>query len=280
MGTFSKAATTIRHSKLLKDLDWLWNIFRKPYHLLLNPKNNGVALKITNHLTIRIPPQYYTDNLAEYERESTELIVEWITNNPECYVMDLGCSLGYISAVSLFASQQATVIGFDSDISSLKASHLMCRYAPSKKFDTVYGLITNQTTVKCTIDKAINDTNNVLSLSKLSGKPGTTSYVNLDTTDDTIPKYTIDELYKDSFIASKILMKCDIEGAELLALQGANIFIDKYQPAILLSVHPHILPVFNCTVQQVRDYLEAKNYSIEIISIDHEEHWWCNVLQL
>ncbi|HEY4324124.1 MAG TPA: FkbM family methyltransferase [Mucilaginibacter sp.] len=276
MTKFSKIATNIRHSGPLQNMEWLWNILRKPYHYFLNFNNTGVPVIINEKLTIRIPPEYYKVDLADYEKPSTDCIVNWIIDNPDCYVLDIGSSIGYISAIALFASNNAEVIAFDSDLSSLMASRMMCQYASSKKFSVVYGLITNESDLSTNIDEAVKLTDKALAESGVTGLPGTTAYITLDTTDDSIPKYTIDGLFKEVNISSKVLIKCDIEGAELFALQGAKKFIDKYKPAMLLSVHPEALPDLGCSVQQVRDFLTEKNYTIEIISIDHEEHWWCN----
>lgn len=279
MSLLSKIAYSIRHSKLLNNADWLWDLLRKPYHFVLNFKNSGVAVVINDSLTIRVPPEFYKIDLADYERESTDQIVEWIQANPSCYIMDIGCSIGYVSAVSLFASADADVVGFDSDLPSLKASQLMCQYAPNKKFHIVYGLISDETKIDLPIHEVIANSNKALAASNVTGMPGTTAYINLDKVDTTaknIPIYTIDELYKDAALNKPVLIKCDIEGAELFALRGADKFIDKYRPTMLLSVHPDILPVFGHTVQQVRDYLKSKNYTIQVIAIDHEEHWWCN----
>lgn len=279
MSLLSKIAYSIRHSKALNNAEWLWDILRKPYHFVLNLKNSGVPVVINDSLIIKVPPEFYKMDMADYERESTDQIVDWIQANPSCYVMDIGCSIGYVSALSLFASKDAEVVGFDSDLPSLKASQLMCQYAPNKKFAIVYGLISDETTIDLPIKQVIENSNKALEASKVTGKPGTTAYINLDKIDTTatdVPIYAIDGLYKEVTITKPVLIKCDIEGAELFALRGADKFIDLYRPAMLLSIHPDILPVFGHTVQQVRDYLESKKYSIQVIAIDHEEHWWCN----
>jgi len=273
---FAKIAHKIRHSPLLKNADILWNILRKPYHALLNIRSKGIPVIINESLTIRIPPQYYKINLSDYEEASTQYLINWINKNPSCLILDIGCSTGYISAVCLFASANATVIGFDSDLPSLRASELMCKYAPGNRFSVLYGLITEGSNPERNINEAIDATNKILKASNLSGNPDTTKYVNLDKNiDKLIPEYAMDSLFKGSALTQPILIKCDIEGAELFALKGAKQFIAQYKPAILLSVHPGILPVFNCTVQQVDAFLKEQGYAIELISIDHEEHWWC-----
>jgi FkbM family methyltransferase len=180
-----------------------------------------------------------------------------------------------MSAISLFASENARVIAFDSDLSSLKATLNMCSYASGKRIETVWGLISEKSTIKRTIKEATRYSADVLKSSKVSGKLGTTRYINLDRADGNIPFYSLDTLFDGQPDKSKMLIKCDIEGAELLALSGGIKLIASRRPALLLSIHPGILPVFDGSVEQVRKLLESLNYKTEIISIDHEEHWWC-----
>lgn len=275
MPSFAEIASKIRHSSLLQHSDWLWNGLRKPYHYLLNFKNKGVEVKVNDSFSYRIPPQYYHVGLEDYEKVNIECLVGWIRRNPDCYVLDLGCSIGIMSVVSLYASETAKVMGVDSDLSSLKATLRMCRYASGDRISLIYGLISEQSTVKRSIAEAIAQTSENLAVATVTGDPGTTRYVNIDHAGKDAIFYSLDDLFEAEKITRPILLKCDIEGAELLALKGAEKFISTNRPDILLSVHPGILPVFGGSVEQVKAFLIAMDYTIEIIAVDHEEHWWC-----
>ena len=72
-----------------------------------------------------------------------------------------------------------------------------------------------------------------------------------------------------------ILLKCDVEGAEVLVLLGAEQFLQRTMPSLLISVHPLALPEYGHSVADVRNFLEKLNYSVSVIAVDHEEHWWC-----
>lgn len=275
MGILAKGASAIRHSKLLQNSEWLWDLLRKPYHRLLNLRNKGVIVTVSDDFFYRVPPQYYYVGIEDYEPENVGCLIAWIKKNPECLVLDIGCSLGYMSVISLFASRTAKVIGFDADLSSLRATLKMCSYAPSKNISVVYGLIAEKAKTLASIPAAIKNTGSMLAASSVTGDPGTTVYANLDTAGGDTPYYAIDNLFESEVISQPVLIKCDIEGAELFALKGAENFITKNRPAILLSVHPHILPVFNCTVAEVSEFLAKMDYTIKLIAVDHEEHWWC-----
>ena len=71
------------------------------------------------------------------------------------------------------------------------------------------------------------------------------------------------------------LLKTDIEGAELFMLRGARCFLLERSPSLLLSVHPQILPRYGHTKEDVAAFLGELNYKIQVLEIDHEEHWWC-----
>ncbi len=72
-----------------------------------------------------------------------------------------------------------------------------------------------------------------------------------------------------------VLIKCDVEGAEMFVLEGAQNFIEGFSPCLLLSIHPQFLPKFGSSRANVNEWLERYGYQVKVLSIDHEEHWWC-----
>ncbi|MCR8560160.1 FkbM family methyltransferase [Mucilaginibacter sp. BJC16-A38] len=167
------------------------------------------------------------------------------------------------------------MIGFDSDISSLKATLNVCKYAVGERINVIYGLISEQSLQTTTLEEAFVQTRQTLHASGATGELGTATYANLDTVAKDTPIYAIDDLFSGELVPDNVLIKCDIKGAELFAMRGAKNFLLKHQPAMLISVHPDILPVFNCSVEGVRAFLTEIGYLISVIDIDHEEHWWC-----
>ena len=82
-------------------------------------------------------------------------------------------------------------------------------------------------------------------------------------------KYDVGSVTLDRFVAdSRIvpdLVKIDVEGAELLVLQGAESLLARHHPALILGVHSYWLPRWQ-TVGQILDFLNRHQYQIE------EEH--------
>jgi FkbM family methyltransferase len=271
-------AYKIRHSKLLEKQENLWSILRKPYHFFIDPFNNGVKLNLTTDFFIRIPASFYKSDYANYEIESVLKIHEWVKNNSDSVAIDIGTAWGYFSSIILHSSSNSIVYGIDSDIVSVKVSKWVCSYVKNSKarFYPINCLISDTSDESITVDKAIKITEEKLNNLSNSINPSDTKYVNLGTSEASqIPIYSIDKLFRDLNVETKIIIKCDIEGAEILALKGANSFIKKHKPVLLLSVHPDLILNYNSTKENVANILNELNYNVEILAIDHEEHWWC-----
>lgn len=271
-----KVAKKLRHIPIIERSDFLWNLLRKPYLKLLNVGGNGAPLTVSKYLTIKIPAEYLSSDLENYETENVEKLINWVQHNPKSTLLDLGSSMGIMSAIALNVSGQIQVIAFDSDLNSLKATKKICKYTKGNRLKLVYGLITEKSINNHSFVEIFPGTENLIESSYISGMPKSLKYVNIHTNSDTsIPEYAIDEIVCEEYITSPVLIKCDIEGAELLALKGAVKFIEKYEPDILLSVHPLILPEYGKSVHDVASFLDQVGYCYEILAIDHEEHWWC-----
>lgn len=277
---FKEFAYKIRHLPILSKADWFWDLVRKPYYKLLNIDNRGVKVLYDNgKFKIAIPPEFYNINIANYEKEATLKLINFIKANPDSLIIDIGCANGLISTICLFASLDCDVIAIDSDLESLAATLKMSSYSTGggKRLKILNCLISDTFTDLKTI-KELNELSfKLIKENNIQGLPESTKYINLDKNiDGKIPLYSIDHLFEDySHNHSKILIKCDIEGAELFALKGALNFIKAKKPFILLSVHPEILSSFNYLKDDIVDFLLNIKYKYQVVAIDHEEHWWC-----
>jgi hypothetical protein len=75
-----------------------------------------------------------------------------------------------------------------------------------------------------------------------------------------------------------MLIKIDIEGAEGKALQGASQVMSRLRPTVLLSIHPKFLIESGSSKEKVLGSLMSQGYRAALLSVDHEEHWWCEPL--
>ncbi|HEY9851387.1 MAG TPA: FkbM family methyltransferase [Leptolyngbyaceae cyanobacterium] len=277
MTTIRNIGQFIRHTPSLEKAEWLWDILRKPYHRLLNLGGRGVAVSVGGCCTVVIPPEFTGGYWESYEPETVQATVNWLKKHPTGLVLDIGCAIGIFSVVSLSVSEQAEVVAFDADLSSLKATQRICQYAKGDRLRLIYGLVSNQNSSELGLNAASQSTWANLANSSVTGDPGTTAYICIDgNKDDSIPIYSLDGLVFEEQLPKKpILLKCDVEGAELLVLQGAKKLLETLSPDLLISVHPPALPNYEHSVSDVQDYLKSAGYKIEVLAIDHEEHWWC-----
>ncbi|MGZ5074512.1 MAG: FkbM family methyltransferase, partial [Usitatibacter sp.] len=141
----------------------------------------------------------------------------------------------------------------------------------------VHGFLTSEPSERVPIETAVRATEAALSSSGVRGDVGTTRYTCLVDPDvGSIPSRRLDDLFPERLGADRpMLIKCDVEGAELLVLRGAQGLLRREMPTLLLSVHPPALPSYGHSTGEVRGFLEDLGYGIECIAVDHEEHWWC-----
>jgi FkbM family methyltransferase len=72
---------------------------------------------------------------------------------------------------------------------------------------------------------------------------------------------TIDDFCGERGIAQVDFIRMDIEGAELMALQGARHILDRDRPHVLLEIHPQMLEArFNGTAEAVIELFMARGY--------------------
>ncbi len=92
----------------------------------------------------------------------------------------------------------------------------------------------------------------------------------------TIPGRTIDSLVASGTLPPPTILKIDIEGAELLALRGANGLLGSTgRPrALFIEIHPQFLAAFDGSSEQVEALLRAAGYTrvVYAASRAHETH--------
>jgi FkbM family methyltransferase len=262
-----RLARKIRHLPALERSDRLWNALRPGYLRLLNARGRGIAVSIGGSATIRLPAEFVAMDWQNCEPDTVRAAAQWVRNHPGGLFLDIGSYIGVFSAVALFSGHDIEVVAFDSDLASLASTYRFCAYAPGR-LRAVYGFVTEA------------GQGLALEATELTGPPsvsGPASFTNLSDGNPGIPENALDDLFGNyPPVGRPILIKGDIEGAELLMLRGAKTFIARHRPSILLSVHPMILPHFGHTADAVREQLVDWGYDVRVLAIDYEEHWWCS----
>jgi FkbM family methyltransferase len=60
-------------------------------------------------------------------------------------------------------------------------------------------------------------------------------------------------------------IKIDIEGAELRALEGMRASIARWQPVLLLEVHPQFLPIYGDSLEQLHAFISDIGYESQVV---------------
>lgn len=222
-----------------------------------------------------MPAEFAGARWEDYEVETVEAFDGWIRRHPGGLVLDVGSSIGIFSAAALFADSATQVVAFDSDLASLAATVRMCRHAKGDRLRVVQGLLCDEASVSLACAEAAASTSEELAASHPAGFENSNRYICLGDPDaPSIRRLRLDDLFPQS-VGCALLIKCDVEGAELLVLQGGRRLIERERPHLLLSVHPPALPTYGHSCEKVRLFLSELGYVSGVLAIDHEEHWWC-----
>lgn len=90
---------------------------------------------------------------------------------------------------------------------------------------------------------------------------------------DGIREIRLDDFVDRTGIAPEAITM-DVEGAELLVLQGAESTLAEHHPLLWVSVHPDMaLRDHGIQPGEIFEYLNGFGYSNQHIATDHEEHW-------
>ena len=271
LNLFRRAAFAVRHAPGLRRLDPLWNRLRGPYWRLLDRNGRGVPFDLGG-VTVRIPVESAQVSWDTSEPAAMRRFVAWIREHRGACVLDVGCASGIYSLTALTTADDCQVVAVDSHLPSLVAAAQLTRLAEQSRPRFVHGLISEQATSHESLDVAAASA----ALAMRDAGPPRIEYVNVgDAAARDVPVRTLSDLTAAIPREVPVLVKIDIEGAELLALGGAGALLDRPEATLLVSVHPAHLPRYGHSVADVRRRLEAAGYTPVVVAIDHEEHWWC-----
>lgn len=277
---FEWVDNAVRHQNALGRHDRLRNLLRRPYLAFLRMNVWGYSLNLGGAVRVRVPPEFASKLMEDYEKEEFAQIVAWCRAHAGGLVVDVGCSQGYMSCAALFSQPALDVLAIDTDLNSLQTAGRLCRYASGRRLHRVQAMVAGQSKTPVPWPTAKAQTEVALSDPRITGDPGTHRYLNLDAPESTgIAMYRLDDLLAQEREGSRpILIKCDVEGAEYEVLAGAETLMRQRQVPILLSVHPRKLEAMGRSVQAVVELLAARGYGYREYAVDHELHWLCTPL--
>ena len=240
-----------------------------------DPFDYGVPLSVGG-ISVKVPARFARQPWTNYEPPATRRVAEWLKTRPDAATIDIGCSVALYSLLSLSLAPKGEAWAIDSDLVSLQASRWLCRHAGTECLRVIHGYIGDKATIDISADSASAETIAQLSREDIPDEPSRANYICLDTqAANAIPVHRIDRLFAQADRSRPWLMKVDVEGAEMLVLRGAEAFLEKARPQLMVSVHPPALRDYGLSPADIRAWLTARSYEIAVDVEPHEEHWWC-----
>jgi FkbM family methyltransferase len=244
--------------------------------------SDGATVELGNKRQVVVPWSLVgASRWSDYEPVTTELLARLVEDQPAITVVDIGCSIGIFSLLALSVSREATVYSMDADLMALAMARAMGRSTGANRHRFIWGFCGNaemsrSNPLRVDLEGAARKTGEVMKQANLRPRIGANRYTCIDHQMRTdIPCWDVDGLFLPLARTGRpLLIKCDIEGAEKLMVEGSQGVMDQPDVQLLLGVHPKRLPGFGTTREQLWQALEAKQFEVKLVETDTEEHWW------
>lgn len=180
--------------------------------------------------------------LGSYEATKQQALAASIHEG--CVVWDVGAHVGYYSLLA------ATLVGENGRVFAFEPF-------PDNVRQLREHLRINQVSNVVVIEAAVSDQDAALKFK--IGETTTTGLVS-DDGELEVKAVRLDALLQEGRISPPDVIKLDVEGAELTALQGAANTLREHQPVVFLATHG------NDVKNACRDFLTSAGYSLKSIS--------------
>lgn len=181
-------------------------------------------------------------------------------------VYDIGSSVGLISIISASVLKRGKVISFEPDPENILRLKRNYSINNLKNFE-IKPIAVGERKGKL---KLFTQGSNGFSPS-LEPVNGINSFIETEVN-------SIDNLIRQNEIPFPDVIKMDIEGAEFLALKGMGKLLssEKRPRLIFLEIHPKFLPSFNCSPQDIYDFLSQFDYKV-VENVEREDQILCKL---
>lgn len=164
--------------------------------------------------------------LGVYERYESELFRSKI--KPSMTIIDIGANLGYYTAIaSRLAGERGLVVAFEPEPNFFK---LLSRNIRRNGLKNVINF-----------ELAIAEKNGLTNLYLSNENKGHNSLINSEELKNSVQvkTTTLDDFLASQKITKVDMIKMDVEGAEILALEGMRNTLIKHRPLLFLEFSPH-----------------------------------------
>jgi FkbM family methyltransferase len=206
---------------------------------------NGVffSLDIRDHIQRQIFWYGY------YERQYTQFLLGLL--QPGDVFVDVGGNIGYYTLMAAsIVRRPGKVYCFEPSLASFQRIQ---KNVSINGFDniTLSRLALSNSKGEASLYLSSNDNSGTSGLSKASNYSGIDERIDTTTMDEFIKTYAIDRVD---------VVKIDIEGHELEALEGMSDLIDRFKPLFMIEICKGLLLRFNRSPGQVYRFLKTRGY--------------------
>lgn len=223
----------------------------------------GGDLKDTKlYLNLQTEKDYW---LGTYEPELQKAIQDWV--QPGMVVYDVGANIGYISLlIAKAVGSQGKVYSFEAlpiNIERLKQNILSGN--TDVPITVVHAAVTDKDEP---VEFLVHEST---SMGKVAGAAGREVAYETRITVDGI---TLDTYQSDNSVPAPDIIKMDIEGGEVLAVEGMRRLLKEHHPILFIELHG---PESARAVANVLDLYGYTAYHMKaqhkVINLHHPEHW-------
>ena len=191
---------------------------------------------------------------GSYEQKEMQVLLKFIQS--DALVIDIGANIGYVSLLASSVVVNGTVVAFEPGIVALERLHQNLALNPSLKIIVIPKALGNQVR-ECAYYPSSDEN---------LGMSGLTPAENFSGKKDVVAMTTLDLVAAEQGWPKIDVVKLDVEGAELLVLQGMKSILTNFRPSLFIEIASSNLARFHHNSKQLMDYLGSFDYqSFEIL---------------
>tara|TARA_B100000767_G_C19651979_1_gene487170 strand:+ start:59 stop:955 length:897 start_codon:yes stop_codon:yes gene_type:complete len=236
--------------------------FKKNYYYYLffrltrNFLNRYLEVKIYNFKIFASNKKNITSHTllkkCKFDDQSELRLIKKISKKNKIFLLDCGCNYGFYSFYTASLSSQNSVIAIEASPTTAKDFEKNFNLNKFKNIALKNFAISNTDNITITLNESKNDWESSLTHSEFDKKKVTK-----------VKTKKIDTIIKNKKIDDySLLIKLDIEGHELQAIEGAKNTIKKYKPIIIIELSSYIFSKKNRAFDNFKSFLVKFNYSI------------------
>ena len=226
------------------------------FRLIRNFLNNCLEVKIYNFKIFASNKKNKISHAllkkCNFDDKSELELISKISKKNKIFLIDCGCNYGFYSFYTASLSTQNSVVAIEA--------------SPATTKDFEKNLILNKFSNIVLKNFAISDTDNTTVIFNESENDWESSLSHnkfIQKKRTRIETQKIDTILKDHEIDGySLLIKLDIEGHELQAIEGAKKIIKKYKPIIIIELSSYIFSTNKKGSDYLKNFLKDFNYNI------------------